>query len=69
MEELTIFGDLSQLDPLLAVDSSHDNASHTHDDRVNIFGDLPQLDPLLAVGSNHTQVVVAVVVVVVSSSK
>ena len=53
MEGLGIFGDLPQLDPLPAVGSNHDNASHTHDDRVNIFGDLPQLDPLPAVGSNH----------------
>ena len=55
MEGLGIFGDLPQLDPLPAVGSNHDNASHTHDDRVNIFGDLPQLDPLPAVGSNHAQ--------------
>ena len=55
MEGLGIFGDLPQLDPLPAVGSNHDNASHTHDERVNMFGDLPQLDPLPAVGSNHAQ--------------
>ena len=55
MEGLGIFGDLPQLDPLPAVGSNHDNASHTHDDRVNIFGDLPQLDQLPVVGSKHAE--------------
>ena len=55
MEGLGIFGDLPQLDPLPAVGSNHDNASHTHDDRLDIFGDLPQLDTLPAVGCNHAQ--------------
>ena len=46
MGGLGTFGDLPQLDPLPAVGGNHDDASHTHDDRVNSFGDLPQLDPL-----------------------
>ena len=46
MGGLGIFGDLPQLDPLPAVGGNHDDASHTHDDRVNSFRDLPQLDPL-----------------------
>ena len=55
MGGLGIFGDLPQLDPLPAVGGNHDDASHTHDDRVNSFGDLPQLDPLPVAGSNHAE--------------
>ena len=55
MEGLGILGDLPQRDPLPSVGGNHDNASHTHDDRVNSFGDLPHFDQLPAVGSNHTQ--------------